>query len=184
MSDDLTEERSKQSRVSLLDTANSDAASRADPLGYGSKDTTTTEYNLPDARGQGRTSQAAMRVSDQYRMLFIHVQKTGGTSFDHMLDAEISDSRQIPGLDRHIGLSRILEREPQLASYWILGFVRNPWARMVSWWAMIEHVAASEAAGKRWAIKRTARSPWMAEAAACGTFENFVIEGARRSSGA
>ena len=35
-------------------------------------------------------------------------------------------------------LAQGLQREPALASYWTFGFVRNPWSRLVSWWAMVQ----------------------------------------------
>lgn len=77
-----------------------------------------------------------MLISDSHRMLFVHVQKTGGVSMDRMLRASIDDLRSVA--TRHSTLTRILRAEPGLRDYWTFGFVRNPWVRMVSWWSMIE----------------------------------------------
>ncbi len=77
-----------------------------------------------------------MRVSDSKRVVFVHLPKTGGATLESVLDT-IPDIRRNPK-SRHDTLSAILEREPGLTDYWIFGFVRNPWARMVSWWSMID----------------------------------------------
>ena len=77
-----------------------------------------------------------MRVSDTHRVLFVHVPKTGGSTVDLIFDNEVDDARKLIGARRHFGYGELLELEPDLTDYWSCGFVRNPWARMVSWWAM------------------------------------------------
>lgn len=81
-----------------------------------------------------------MRVSDSHRLLFVHIPKTAGGTVEKILDRNLPDvwgeSRY-----RHDTLAQILERDPYLGGYWVFGFVRNPWARMVSWWAMISRSA-------------------------------------------
>jgi hypothetical protein len=79
-----------------------------------------------------------MLISDSHRFLFVHVQKTGGSTIDNNLSASLGDVRRIPEAHRHAPLERLLQLEPGLADYWTAGFVRNPWARMVSWWRMVE----------------------------------------------
>lgn len=79
-----------------------------------------------------------MLISDTHRFLFVHVQKTGGSTIDNNLTAALGDVRRIPEAHRHAPLDRLLELEPGLADYWTAGFVRNPWSRMVSWWRMVE----------------------------------------------
>lgn len=78
-----------------------------------------------------------MIVSDSHRLLFVHVQKTGGVTLTNLLKSQIDDVRSVE--KRHAPLPRILRKEPGLTDYWIFGFVRNPWDRMVSWWSMIEN---------------------------------------------
>lgn len=118
-----------------------------------------------------------MRVSDQHKVLFVHVQKTGGSTIDAILDKEVSDVRSVEGVYRHAPLPRILDAEPALASYWIFGFVRNPWARLVSWWSMIEHFTVNAKAGKKWAIKGLNHDKWFREASEYLDFDAFVLEG-------
>jgi sulfotransferase famil protein len=77
-------------------------------------------------------------ISDSHRFLFVHVQKTGGSTIDNGLTAALGDVRRISAANRHAPLGRLLQLEPGLASYWTAGFVRNPWARMLSWWRMME----------------------------------------------
>ncbi len=79
-----------------------------------------------------------MLISDSHRFLFVHVQKTGGSTIDNGLTAALGDVRRISAANRHAPLGRLLQLEPGLSSYWTAGFVRNPWARMLSWWRMME----------------------------------------------
>jgi hypothetical protein len=77
-----------------------------------------------------------VRISDSRRVVFVHVPKTGGISIEHVLD-QIEDSHDPQPTQRHIDLTAILRRHKRARDYWTFGFVRNPWARMVSWWSMI-----------------------------------------------
>jgi hypothetical protein len=77
-----------------------------------------------------------MRASHEHQVLFVHVQKTGGKTLDAMFDHEIADSDRGPNRSRHWGYTKILEAKPEYVDFWSFGFVRNPWARMVSWWSM------------------------------------------------
>ena len=88
-----------------------------------------------------------MLISDSHRFLFVHVQKTGGSTIDNGLTAALGDVRRIPAANRHAPLDRLLQLEPGLADYWTAGFVRNPWARMVSWWRMMERFRDGAAEG-------------------------------------
>ena len=83
-----------------------------------------------------------MLISDSRRALFVHVPKTGGVSVGVTFARCCPDARSkapdvSPPLGRHAPLTRILRAEPQTIDYWSFAFVRNPWARMVSWWSMI-----------------------------------------------
>lgn len=120
-----------------------------------------------------------MRVSDSNRVLFVHVPKTGGSTIDAMFDNEVPDARRVEDRARHAPLGRLLKAEPELADYWIFGFVRNPWARMVSWWSMVNGVFASVAAGDPKAIQKIERFPkaWLPEGEFADDFDAFVLEG-------
>ena len=81
-------------------------------------------------------------VSDDKRCLFVHVQKTGGVTVQETLEELLPDARPKKRVARHDTLAQILEREPELRKYWTFGFVRNPWARMVSWFEMVPRFKA------------------------------------------
>lgn len=78
-----------------------------------------------------------MIVSDAAGLLFVHVQKTGGVSVERWLQEVTPDARRVPGCDRHAGLRAILAAEPALADHLVLGVVRNPWTRLLSWHRMV-----------------------------------------------
>jgi hypothetical protein len=114
-------------------------------------------------------------ISDHHRMLFVHVQKTGGVSIDRMLRAHVDDLRAVAS--RHATLTRILKAEPDLRDYWTFGFVRNPWTRMVSWWSMIEkwNKFNGPRSGKDQGDKKL--NPFWVAADAYQDFEEFVMRG-------
>lgn len=114
-----------------------------------------------------------MIISDSHKLLFVHVQKTGGVTLTNLLKSQLDDVRSND--KRHVPLQRILTKEPDLADYWIFGFVRNPWDRMVSWWSMIENWKAySERKGidieDRW-------NEFWRTSSTYRDFEQFVMEG-------
>ena len=120
-----------------------------------------------------------MRVSDQYRLVFVHVQKTGGNTVRGLLTEALPDARNPQGvLPKHARLGGILKAEPQLTDYFIFGFVRNPWARMVSWWSMIQDAKSNADAGNPGAVERLRTNRFMRVVATTyPTFEDFVLRG-------
>lgn len=80
-----------------------------------------------------------MIVSPRLRLIFIHIQKTGGSSIEHalrQLDPGIGshlyeDRRHIPARE----FSRMVPREVWEGGF-KFAFVRNPWDRLVSWHCM------------------------------------------------
>lgn len=123
-----------------------------------------------------------MLVSDSRRVLFVHVPKTGGVSVENTFLPIWPEARtKIESLrGRHPTLENILAAEPQLADYWSFGFVRNPWARMVSWYAMIDSWNrrrtnfANGIAGSR--QPKRGNAMWR-RAAEYSDFEEFVLRG-------
>lgn len=80
----------------------------------------------------------AMLASRQRRLIFIHNQKTGGRSIEHCLRRHIPDLEVLLPHDHAYatdGIDRI--GRPEWDRYYSFGFVRNPWARLVSWYGMI-----------------------------------------------
>lgn len=96
-----------------------------------------------------------MLLSRQKQFLFVHIQKTAGSSLRQALSAALPDLQPFLGTHDHAAWAR-----PHLAhewpSYFKAAFVRNPWDRLVSWWTMIrtqEHYT-----NRFWEYLRQARS--------------------------
>ncbi len=127
-----------------------------------------------------------MLICDAHRVLFVHVPKTGGISTETLLKRACPDARVHrggPGQGKHQPLGRILTTEPALADYWSFGFVRNPWARMVSWWTMIDSWhqrvrAFEEGVPDAPPVRSRGVSMWR-EAATYSGFEEFVMRGTK-----
>jgi hypothetical protein len=131
-------------------------------------------------------SLAPVLISDARRALFVHVPKTGGVSVGVAFERCCPDARSkapgvVPPLGRHAPYERILRAEPGTADYWSFAFVRNPWARMVSWWSMIQDwdrewgPSSGRPQGEE-AVKMRGNDLWRAAAAYSG-FEEFVLRG-------
>lgn len=117
-----------------------------------------------------------MLISDSHRFLFVHVQKTGGSTIDNGLTAALGDVRRIPAANRHAPLDRLLQLEPGLADYWTAGFVRNPWARMLSWWRMMERFRDGAAQGIERYVDHLQRNRFAASIVETyPDFESFVL---------
>ncbi|QIK76683.1 sulfotransferase family 2 domain-containing protein [Nocardioides piscis] len=122
-----------------------------------------------------------MLISDERRMLFVHIPKTGGASIEQLLREACPDARTV-GKQRHARLRRILTQHPELGDHWSFGFVRNPWARMVSWYSMIETwdrrwgPASGRPQDRQWGSTRDGNPLWRA-VAEYADFEEFVLRG-------
>ena len=122
-----------------------------------------------------------MLISDQHRFLFVHVQKTGGSTIDNNLSASLGDVRRIKEAHRHAPLGRLLQLEPGLADYWTAGFVRNPWARMLSWWRMVERFRDGAERGVERYLDHLSRNKFVADIVENDPdFESFVFEATER----
>jgi hypothetical protein len=121
-----------------------------------------------------------MMVSHERRVLFVHVQKTGGSTIDRMLEEAIPDVTYLQGLrgGRHARLAPALKAHPELKEYFIFGFVRNPWARMYSWYAMMRRAETQAAEGNSKAAQQLAKNRlWKRVLPAYPDFESFVLRG-------
>jgi hypothetical protein len=119
-------------------------------------------------------------VSDSTRVLFVHVQKTGGLTVQELLREGLPDAAPVQGLGggRHARLGAALKARPELADYFIFGFVRNPWARMYSWYAMVQRRRESVAAGNEFIAEKLGRNHFWAKVMTdFPDFESFVLEG-------
>lgn len=84
-----------------------------------------------------------MIVSEPGRVLFVHVQKAAGTSVARLLLDHVDGAQRDTSLRgrKHATLPTILQARPAYGDFFIFGFVRNPWARMLSWYLMIQRRA-------------------------------------------
>jgi hypothetical protein len=124
-----------------------------------------------------------MIVSHEARALFVHVQKTGGSTLQTVLLERLPGAESVTGLPgaKHAHLGAALDAHPELAAYWTFGFVRNPWARLWSWWSMIERRRAQRDEGHAWAVRRVANNPfWSGVIEELPDFEAFVMVGPER----
>ena len=78
-----------------------------------------------------------MLVSHSRKLVFVHIQKTGGQTVSKVLKKNISDvSRLKP---KHAFAVQGMEDLEGWNEYFKFAFVRNPWDRMVSWYSMIRN---------------------------------------------
>jgi hypothetical protein len=100
-------------------------------------------------------------ISHPLRCIFVHIQKTGGSSVRQALGMAQHDA------DKHRFAAELRERygDELWRSYFKFAFVRNPWDRLVSWWEMIRRNTAQRRpmnGFQRYVIERAS------------TFEEFV----------
>ena len=123
-----------------------------------------------------------MIVSDSARVLFVHVQKTGGLTVQELLREALPDAAPVQGLGggRHARLGAALKARPELTDYFIFGFVRNPWARMYSWYSMVQRRRESVDQGNEYVAEKLGRNHFWAKVMTdFPDFESFVLEGPR-----
>lgn len=114
-----------------------------------------------------------MIVSHRARAIFVHVQKTAGSSIEAVLRAHdpAAGSHLVDG-SRHVDAVRLREHLGRAIwdRYFKFAFVRNPWDRLVSWYQMCVDVPEPNA------FQRYVREGFP-------TFESFVT-GATTGPGA
>ena len=107
-------------------------------------------------------------------LLFIHVPKTGGSSMTALLRSLLPDA-QVHSVVQHITLEEALAWKPELADGFVFGIVRNPWARIVSWWTMIRSSAERAADGSVEDQRYFRRLPMWQAVRDAADFDDFVI---------
>lgn len=80
--------------------------------------------------GEGR-----MLVSHSHKLVFVHIQKTGGQTISRVLKKSISDITRFRR--KHEFAVHAMEDLEDWDGYFKFAFVRNPWDRLVSWYSMI-----------------------------------------------
>ena len=121
-----------------------------------------------------------MLVSHSYRLVFVHIQKTGGDTVSRLLSDSVPDIFRFKA--KHgfaIEAAKDLEHWDE---YFKFAFVRNPWDRLVSWYSMIrdaEKIRWHQALGnrrKRSHLRQTGENKlWRYVLANSSTFEEFVV---------
>lgn len=76
-----------------------------------------------------------MLISHSHKVIFVHIQKTGGITVETILRQHIPDIH--PVLPRHAFAKQGKAIIPDWDDYFSFAFVRNPWDRLVSWYSMI-----------------------------------------------
>ena len=76
-----------------------------------------------------------MLVSDSRKLVFVHIQKTGGSTVHRLLEANVPDLNIIKPTHQ-FAIQGIKELEGW-DEYYKFAFVRNPWDRLVSWYSMV-----------------------------------------------
>lgn len=127
-----------------------------------------------------RVNFARVIASPSARVLFVHVQKTGGLTVEALLREALPDAHPITGLNdgKHAKLGTALRAHPELADYWTFGFVRNPWARLASWHAMIMRRHTGASSGNEVVAGRIRNNAfWSRVGAELPDLESFVLRG-------
>lgn len=75
-----------------------------------------------------------MIINHKHRFLFVHIQKTAGTSVTEALN-QLEGSQQ---LGYHHSMIDTIENAAY-EGYFVFCFIRNPFDRLVSWWNMMMH---------------------------------------------
>jgi len=78
-----------------------------------------------------------MLISHKYKFIFIHIQKTAGTSISSVLDSYCEESYP---LMKHASAVKIQEKfgSDVWSEYFKFSFIRNPYERLLSWYNMID----------------------------------------------
>lgn len=122
-----------------------------------------------------------MIIDHEKRFVFVHVQKTAGLTANSHLLAQCPTASEVWGLtgDRHARLKQALQAHPECRDYFVFGFVRNPWARLFSWYSMVERRWDLVARSGRDDVAAAVRSNpfWRGVREECPDFESFVMRG-------
>ena len=71
-------------------------------------------------------------IFDEYKCIFIHLEKTGGTSIESLF---ANNGCRLVIEDRHLRARQVAERRPdKWRDYFTFTIVRNPWEKIYSWW--------------------------------------------------
>lgn len=107
-----------------------------------------------------------MLICHSRKFLFIHIQKTGGTTIRSLLRPIAHDARNGGGKHNIAIMARREMGWNKYHKYYTFAFVRNPWDRLVSWYSMFDGAAHS---GNMW-FHRKYKLPFPCD------FETFLVK--------
>jgi hypothetical protein len=80
---------------------------------------------------------AKMLIAHELNLIFIHIPRTGGTTITNILTDRLGE--KLIALQQHSNVKTSegerLKNYPHLFKF---GFVRNPWDRILSWYALLQ----------------------------------------------
>jgi chondroitin 4-sulfotransferase 11 len=120
-------------------------------------------------------------ISDPYKLIFVHINKTGGTSIEKVFDP-LADRQDVPF--KHQPLAFYRDRFPaQFRDYFKFSIVRNPWDWLVSrfYWSrdhqrLIDYSFRELVRRLQHRIPLSAAAPWM-EGALAPQLDRLSIDG-------
>jgi Sulfotransferase family len=122
----------------------------------------------------------AMLLSNSRKVLFVHIQKTGGETVAEILTKRTPDICPL-GAKHEFASSGKLKLGEAWNDYFKFAFVRNPWDRLVSWYSMIRQATQITRLGallssrKRSHLKQRVSNPlWRYFYENCSSFEEFI----------
>ena len=83
-----------------------------------------------------------MLVSHSHKLIFVHIQKTGGQTISRLLKKNVPDISRFRR--KHEFAVHAMEELEGWNEYFKFAFVRNPWDRLVSWYSMVSTADAAE----------------------------------------
>ena len=115
-----------------------------------------------------------MIYSPSGKVLFVHVSRTGGTSIEACLREAFPDARQIMGQHDFLADARPV-LGAAFGDTFKFAFVRNPWDRLVSWYALIAKATAGRGADPK-ALADPETPHWHQFDAFLDTWSRDVVE--------
>ncbi len=121
-----------------------------------------------------------MLISHDYKLIFVHIQKTGGDTVSRLLSDSVPDVFRFKA--KHgfaVDAAKDLEYWNE---YFKFAFVRNPWDRLVSWYSMIRdaekirwHQALANQRNRSHLRQTRENKLWRYVLDNSSTFEEFVL---------
>jgi len=109
-----------------------------------------------------------MLISHKKKLLFVHIQKTAGSSMMSLLKDKVPDLTHYMGTHDH-ALWAKEKADFVWDDYYKFAFVRNPWDRLVSWYTMITQQAALVQ------NQNELNHLWRYVLASSNSFETFIV---------